>query len=657
MTKRLLTVCLAVSAAALLASCASEEKPATEKSAQGQPAETTETEGADVPASADQGGPFGGPPKVAPGSTGIVADLATIGWETNDDEPYIGDPDAPQGGIWRDWMNSYPLTFRLQGPDSNDAFAGWNRSFTMAFTLVQLHPITDEFVPCLATHWKVMDDNKTIYFKLDPDARWSDGEKITARDFEFAFEMMLSPHIVDPFYNTHFGEYFEAVEALDDYTLRVVGKRESWRPLYDYSLFPMPRHVIAPALDENWVRNANLQFQVGAGPYVIKQVEQGQKVVFERIRPWWGDGKRYFKGLYNVDRVELTVVLDSDRALDHFKKGELSYFQVSTAKTWAQDMEFEQIQKGWVHKKRIFVDYPQGLYGFAMNLQKPIFQNKDFRKAIQYAFDFDEINKNLMFDSYFRAVSVFEGTEFENPDLRPYGFDPAKVREHLAAAGYATRGNDGIFTKTDGSRASVTLTFGQPGLERHFTVVKQKFANLGIELILQQLEPGVAFQRGLEREYEMTIMSRTTGLYPSPHQYFASEFIATTNNNNIWAFGTPKTDELIDVYRFDLDRAKRVAAMWELDAIVQDEAFYVPFWQGPFVRMLYWDYVSWPDGYLPRRFEQLTDWHVMAIDVKKEAALAEAMQAGRALTRDEVVDVDQWGVKAAMVQAQGGKVN
>ncbi|MCA9755288.1 MAG: ABC transporter substrate-binding protein [Candidatus Eisenbacteria bacterium] len=591
--------------------------------------------------------------KVPKGSTGIVVDPASIDWDTNEDAPIIGNPDAPQGGTWHDWMGSYPLTFRLQGPDSNDSFAGWNRSFTMDFSLVRLHPVTDEFIPCLATHWKVMDDNQTIYYKLDPDARWSDGEKITAHDFEFCYDMMLSPHIVDPFYNTHFDEYYSAVEAVDDYTLRIVGKRESWRPLYDYGLWPMPRHIFEGKLDENWVRNFNLQFQVAAGPYVIKETENGQRVVFERIRPWWGDEKRYFKGLYNVDKIDLMVVLDSDRALDHFKKGELSHFRVTTAKTWAQDMEFESIQKGWVHKKRVFIDYPQGLYGFAMNLQKPIFQNKDFRKAVQYGFDFDEINKNLMFNAYFRAVSAFEGTEYENPNLKPYGFDPAKVREHLAAAGYKTRGKDGIFQKADGSRAAFTLMYGQPGLERHFTVVKQKYAGLGIDVQLQQLEPGTAFQRGLEREYEMTIMSRTTNLFPSPHQYFASEYIKTTNNNNIWAFGTPHTDELIDVYRFDMDKQKRIDAMWELDSIIQDEAFYAPFWQAPFVRLLFWDYVVWPDGFFPRRFEQITDWQVMAIDTEKEKALAEAMKSGKALVRDEIVDVDRWGVKAAMVQAGG----
>ena len=56
---------------------------------------------------------------------------------------------------------------------------------------------------------------------------------------------------------------------------------------------------------------------------------------------------------------------------------------MNTARKWAEEMDFEATRKGWAHRKRLFVDYPQGVYGFAMNLEKPVFQDQDFRKAIQ----------------------------------------------------------------------------------------------------------------------------------------------------------------------------------------------------------------------------------------------------------------------------------
>jgi microcin C transport system substrate-binding protein len=160
---------------------------------------------------------------------------ADIQWTTNNDDPPIGSAQALRGGTLNFAISSYPLTFRLVGPNSNDAFASWNRLFTMNFALVTRHPVTDRFIPMMATHWSVQKDQKTIYFKLDRDARFSDGRPVTARDFVFTWQLMRSEHIVDPFYNNYAKQYYVSVDRIDDYTLRIVGTRPSWRPLSDYA--------------------------------------------------------------------------------------------------------------------------------------------------------------------------------------------------------------------------------------------------------------------------------------------------------------------------------------------------------------------------------------------------------------------------------------
>ncbi|MEN9627971.1 MAG: hypothetical protein RJA10_1198, partial [Pseudomonadota bacterium] len=90
-----------------------------------------------------------------------------IVWETNDGDPLIGSDKALRGGALNADIDAYPLTFRLMGPNSNDAFAAWNRLFTMNFGLVGRHPVTDRFIPIMATHWSVQSDQRTLYFKLD----------------------------------------------------------------------------------------------------------------------------------------------------------------------------------------------------------------------------------------------------------------------------------------------------------------------------------------------------------------------------------------------------------------------------------------------------------------------------------------------------------
>ena len=590
-----------------------------------------------------------------------------IVWVTNNDDPLIGSPDAIRGGTFNYMLDAYPLTFRLMGPNSNDAFAAWNRAFTMNFPLVGQHPVTDDFIPLMATHWSVQEDQRTIYFKLDPDARFSDGESVTADDYVFTWRMFQSEHIVDPFYNSYAERYWESVDKIDDYTLRIVGTRPSWRPLPDYAgLWPTPSHAVV--LDEDWVSRTTNEYQVAVGPYVVSDVARGESVTFERLDDWWGDGKRYFIGQYNFDRIHLRVI-QRERALDYLRLGEFDLILENTARTWNEEYAFEAVRNGWLRRARVFVENPSGVYGLHMNLEAPIFQNKDFRKAVQYLFNFERLNRNLMFDEYFRQISFFEGTEYANPNLEPYVFDPILAREYLERAGYRRPDDirsDGLFeslwnvlrgvtfTRSDtdailvnerGEKASFTVIYGQQGLGRHLTVMQQEYRRAGVDMRLQLLEPGTAFERGLERKYEMTLTARAAGLYPVPRQYLHTEFQRETNNNNIWGFGTQEVDDLIQIYEEDLDLEARRDAVHRIDEIVTEEAFYIPFWMAPYIRIVHWDYLQFPGFYLPRRTQSITDWMVYWIDPERRAALEQAMARGEALPLDEELDKDYYGIR------------
>ncbi len=471
---------------------------------------------------------------------------AGIQWETNMDDPPIGSAEAIRGGTFTYFIGSYPLTFRLMGPNSNDAFAGWNRLFTMDFGLVGRHPVTDRFIPIMATHWSVQGDQRTIFFRLDRDARWSDGAPITARDYVFTWEVMRSEHIIDPFYNNYAELYYRSVDRIDDYTLRIIGTRPSWRPLSDYAgLWPTPAH--ATTLDADWVTRTTNQYQIAVGPYVVSDVARGESVTLSRLPKWWGDSKHYFRGMFNFDRIHLRVI-QAERKLDFLRRGLIDMVEENTARSWNEDYTFPAVRNGWLRRARIMVDMPSGVYGLHLNLEAPIFQNKDFRKAMQHLFNFERLNRNLMFNEYFRQVSFFEGSEYANRDLEPYAFDPQKAREHLERAGYRRPADIRaqsifglfrnaayglMFTRTDtddvlvnerGEKASFTVIYGSKGLERHLTVMQQEYRRAGVDMQLRLLEPGTAFERGLERKYEATVTGRTTSFYPGPRQYLHTDF-------------------------------------------------------------------------------------------------------------------------------------
>jgi microcin C transport system substrate-binding protein len=463
------------------------------------------------------------------------------------------------------------------------------------------------------------------------------------------------------------------VDAIDDHTLRIVGTRPSWRPLSDYAgLFPTPAHV--HVLDADWVKRTTNQPQVAVGPYVIDDQRRGELITFKRVPNWWGDGKRYFKGQYNFDTIRLRVLPD-ERSLDWLRRGEIDLMTETSARAWNEEYTFEAVRKGWMRRARVMTDVPSGISGLHMNLQAPIFRDKNVRKAMQHLFNFERLNANVMFNEYFRQHSFFAGSEYANPKVRAYPFDPAKAREYLAAAGWrrpselqpqgvfgklwaGLRGllftrsdSDDVLVNAKGEKLRFTLIYGSKGLERHLTVIQQEYRRAGVDMQLRLMEPGTAFERGLERKYEMTLSNRTTSFYPDPRQYLHSEFLAKANNNNIWAFGNPEVDALIKVYEEDLEFDRRLKAMHRIDEIVHDEAFYIPFWSAPYLRVVHWDYIRFPQFWLPRRTEQLTDWLVYWEDPQRKAALQAAMRSGQALPLDQQLDKDFYGLRAKAASA------
>ena len=616
-----------------------------------------------LPAYAQAPASAAAPAAQAPAKVTLPRDIK---WETNNDDPALGSPKAIRGGTFHTSLRAYPLTLRVMGPNSNDVFANWNRPFSLDFQLVRMHPVTDRFIPMLATHWAVQPGGQTIYFKLDPDARWSDGHKITADDYVFTWKMMQSEVIVDPFMNSYAKEYFKSVDKIDDYTLRIVGTRPSWRPLYDYDLFPMPAH--ATKLDKDWVTRTTNTPPIVAGPYVISSVVRGQSVTFTRVPNWWGDKKRYFQGQYNVDSI-VVQIMAPERVIDYLRLGQIDVVEEGSPKTWNENYNFPAVTNGWIHRVQTFTETPEGVGGIIMNTQAPIFQNRNFRIAMGYLYDFDRLNRNVLYNSYSRLNSFFSGTEFANPDVKAYPFDPGKAREYLARAGYHrpadlhkgtlwgkikntfygllfTRSDtDDILVNEKGEKASFTLIYSSKSSEATLILVQQDFRRAGVDMRLQLLEGGTMFQRALERKFEATSFGMTSSFYPDPRQYLHSIFQKTVNNNAFFGFASKEVDGLIEVYEKSPDAKARLDAMYRIDQIVHDQALYVPTGSVPYNRIAYWDYVVFPDYYLPKRAANVIEAQYFWIDPARKAALTEAMRTGKAYPVEQDINKDYYELR------------
>lgn len=180
---------------------------------------------------------------------------ADLKWESNDTDPVYADPQAKRGGTFRDFMSSFPLTLRKYGPDSNGGFAGYVRETNLP--LLATHPVTGNPIPMLANQWAFGADHKTLYFRLNPKARWSDGQPVTADDWLFTLKMMRSKEISDPWYNNYYSTQISEVTKFDDHTLAITSGTEKSREdlLESLPFSPEPSHAIR--LTANWVKEYN----------------------------------------------------------------------------------------------------------------------------------------------------------------------------------------------------------------------------------------------------------------------------------------------------------------------------------------------------------------------------------------------------------------
>ena len=111
---------------------------------------------------------------------------ANLNWQNGMDLPEIGSDSAIKGGTEYSQIQDFPRTLRIAGPDSNGSFRPWILDYT-SLGLAHRHPDAFDFYPALAESWAVDAETKTIYARLNPNARWSDGEPVTADDFMFMF--------------------------------------------------------------------------------------------------------------------------------------------------------------------------------------------------------------------------------------------------------------------------------------------------------------------------------------------------------------------------------------------------------------------------------------------------------------------------------------
>lgn len=512
-------------------------------------------------------------------------------WITNENEPLIASPNAKKGGTFNSFITTFPLTFRTVGPDSNN----FTRPFFLdnQMSLIGYHGNTDKLIPELATHWAYGKDGRTMYFKINPDAKWSDGVPVTADDFIFTIEFMRSKHIQAPWYNDYYTKEIEKVTKYGDHLISVTATRKIPDLWLTAGIAPVPKHFYGK-LNSDFVRDYNWKTEPNTGPYILKDYSKGKYLLFERKKDWWARDLRYNKNRFNVDYFKLTIIRDDNVAFEYFKKAKLDFFGATRASIWHEKAQGEIFDKGYVQKLWFYNQARRPTWGLNLNLDKDIFKDKNLRYALSHSINFDKINKQILRNEAARLQTFFTGYgEYTNTKIRAREFSLVKVETLMKAAGWK-RGDDGIWVK-DGNRFSVTLSYGQPLFTPRVVVMKEEAKKAGIELNLELLDASTSYKKVMEKKHDVAYMGWGTGFRPAPWEFFHSENAHKPQTNNIYNMDDPEMDKLINRYRESTDVKELIMLSHKIQEKINDSGAWIPLDMLPFIRALHWRWIRVPD--------------------------------------------------------------
>ncbi len=568
----------------------------------------------------------------------ILSSTSVAEWVTNESFPQIGDSNAKKGGSLNYAIISYPATFRMHGPSSNMAL-NLLMSGLVYQTLITVHLNTLEFIPSLADAWEIKEDNKTFLFRLNPNARWADGQPVTPEDVVFSFELVIDPKTQDPYAADLFGRLFEKPEIVDERTVKFVAKTLHWRNFIfcGANLPIVPAHTFR---GKDYLTDLNWELPNGSGPYTLSSYKKGSNIVFTRRDDFWAKDRREYLGLYNFDQIKFTVVRDDTLIFEKFKKGEFDFYVVSMAKRWIEDTDSDAIRQGWVQKHKVFTSEPNGVSGLALNMRRPPFDDVRVRKALAYLFNREVFMEKLFLNEYQNTYSYFPNSPYENPNNEKIEYNPQKAQELLAEAGWKDRNADGILTK-DGMPFSTAVLYGDKTLERHLTIFQEDLKKAGIELKLKQLDYSALYKLVDDWNFDIASIGWGGMIFPNPEANYHSKYADTHGTNNVTGLKIPRVDEILDQYPFMFDLKERIAALQELDGLVYNEHPYVLGWYAPFSRVLYWNKFGTPESYFSKFGNYDDALSLWWYDAEKEQQLAEAMKAKTALPVGET-DVHYW---------------
>ncbi len=320
-------------------------------------------------------------------------------------------PAAPKGG-----------TLYLANPDRRTAFDKFNPftvrgaspagvelfMFETLCTTSADEPMT--MYGLLAEEMLVAPDKSSITFRLDPKAKFSNGDPVTAQDVKYSYDMLTSQYAA-PVYQASFTDGVKRAVVVDERTLRFDLTAKTSATLFKLGGLYVFSRKWGLKPDGGRVRFDELlnEIPLTTGPYTVASQDSGRRIEFKRDPAYWAAGLGVRRGFFNFDRVVYRYYKDEVVSTEAFKAGEYDIVKVYAARIWARQHRGAKWDDGRIVKMPFETSNGVGLQAYQLNLRRPIFADIRVREAIALSYDFETNNR---YHRLKRANSVFNNSEF-----------------------------------------------------------------------------------------------------------------------------------------------------------------------------------------------------------------------------------------------------
>jgi microcin C transport system substrate-binding protein len=470
----------------------------------------------------------------------------------------------------------------------------------------------------------------SITYRLRSGSKWHDGVPITPEDVIFSFNAFkqLSPQAA-----ANYRQVVKAEKTSDrDVTFTMAGTSNRELPTVLGQLTVLPQHWWEGTDKDGKKRSigeTTLEPPLGSGPYKLKEFSPGRNVVYERVKDYWGRSLNVNVGRDNFDELRFEYFRDATVAIEAFKSDLVDWRTENSAKSWVTAYDFPPVNE----KRVILEEFPINSFGlmqaFVFNIRRDKFKDPRVRRAFNYAFDFEEMNKQIFFGQYKRTASYFEGTElaaeglptnreielleavrdkvppevFTTPYKNPAAGNANAVRNNLREAlrlfreaGYEVR-NQQITNAKTGEPFEVEFLSNAPLFERVFLFYKPSLERLGITVTVRTVDAAHYANRLRSWDFDIVTFAWGQTLLPGNEQrgYWGSVAADQPGSNNIIGIKNPAVDVLIQKIIFSKSREDLTAATKALDRVLLWNHYVVPQWGYAKLRTARWNRFSHAD--------------------------------------------------------------